>query len=357
VPGPIPYWGAGGVIDHVAEAIFDEPLVLLGEDGAPFFEPGRPVSFLLDGPAWVNNHIHVLRPNALVDRRFLAYALNAADYSAYISGSTRDKLTQEEMWQIRIPELELEDQRCVADYLDRETARIDDLIARRSGLMDLSEERLGAHREHLIWEGNRPRHALRRACSLIRDGTHQPPQRVSEGYALLSVRNLADGRLKLREDDSKISESDYRQLTKTWRVQPGDVALAVVGTLGKVGVVDNLPPVALQRSLAILRARSDMTDARYLYHAVAAPSFGAALWSTVAFSAQPGVYLETLASLRIPLPPLSQQRALARELDDAEEWRRRVARAVESQLRLLRERRQALITTAVTGQLDIPEAA
>ena len=48
VDGPYPYWGAGSVTDYVDDFIFDEELVLLGEDGAPFFDPSRPVSFLIN---------------------------------------------------------------------------------------------------------------------------------------------------------------------------------------------------------------------------------------------------------------------------------------------------------------------
>lgn len=59
--GNYPYWGANGIVDYVNEWIFDENLVLLGEDGAPFFEPFKDVAFIVSGKIWVNNHIHVLR--------------------------------------------------------------------------------------------------------------------------------------------------------------------------------------------------------------------------------------------------------------------------------------------------------
>src|SRR4051812_37522489 len=75
--GEIPYWGANGVVDHVDRPLFSEEVVLLGEDGAPFFEQGRDVSFRVDKPVWVNNHMHVLRPGPRVDARYLVYALNS----------------------------------------------------------------------------------------------------------------------------------------------------------------------------------------------------------------------------------------------------------------------------------------
>jgi type I restriction enzyme S subunit len=101
--GPYPYWGAGSIVDHVDRWLFDEPLVLLGEDGAPFFDPLRDVAFSVTGKIWVNNHIHVLRPLASHRPGYLGHMLNCVDYSSYITGSTRDKLTQDQMMSIRLP--------------------------------------------------------------------------------------------------------------------------------------------------------------------------------------------------------------------------------------------------------------
>jgi type I restriction enzyme S subunit len=101
IQGDIPYWGANGVVDYVNRGLLDEPLVLLGEDGAPFFDAQKDKAFYVDGPIWPNNHIHVLRAND-VRPRFLAYYLNLVDYADFIEGSTRDKLTQGAMDSIPI---------------------------------------------------------------------------------------------------------------------------------------------------------------------------------------------------------------------------------------------------------------
>lgn len=91
--GPVPYFGATGQVGWIDEALFDDDLVLLGEDGVQFFDPTRPKAYLISGPAWVNNHAHVLE--ALhVDRRYLKYFLDQADYQGLATGTTRLKLTQ-----------------------------------------------------------------------------------------------------------------------------------------------------------------------------------------------------------------------------------------------------------------------
>lgn len=124
-PGKVPYYGATGQVGWIDAAIFDEPLVLLGEDGVQFFDPSKSKSYLIDGLAWVNNHAHVLRPKDSVDRRFLNYYLNAADYRGFANGTTRLKLTQSAMRRIPVPVPPLGEQRRIVDLLEDHLSRLD----------------------------------------------------------------------------------------------------------------------------------------------------------------------------------------------------------------------------------------
>lgn len=145
-PGPYPYWGAGSIVDHIDSYLFDEDLVLLGEDGAPFFDEMRDVAFTTTGKVWVNNHIHVLRCNEKADPRWLRHMLNAVEFSAYITGSTRDKLTQEEMMEIRLPLLGIQDQESARNMLDV----IETKISQASEAILAQIELLDEHRRTLI---------------------------------------------------------------------------------------------------------------------------------------------------------------------------------------------------------------
>jgi len=69
--GRIPYYGATGQVGWIDDWLFNEELILLGEDGAPFLDPYKPKAYLIKGKSWVNNHAHVLRaksgiPNAYI---------------------------------------------------------------------------------------------------------------------------------------------------------------------------------------------------------------------------------------------------------------------------------------------------
>ncbi len=102
-PGPYPYYGATGVLDHVEGFLFDEPLVLVGEDGAKW-GAGENSAFPVQGKVWVNNHAHVLRPkrDRLLDR-FLIEILNEADLMPFVTGVTVPKLNQEKLRSIQLP--------------------------------------------------------------------------------------------------------------------------------------------------------------------------------------------------------------------------------------------------------------
>ena len=101
--GVFPYYGATGVLDYVDSWIFNENLVLLGEDGAKWGQ-GEQSAFLIDGKAWVNNHAHVLRPKVeVLDHWYLIYVLNHINLLRFVTGSTIPKLTQKAMAQINLP--------------------------------------------------------------------------------------------------------------------------------------------------------------------------------------------------------------------------------------------------------------
>lgn len=138
--GAYPYWGANKVIDHLDDWLFDEPLVLLGEDGAPFFVPGRDVAFAVDGRIWVNNHAHVLRCGERLIPSFLAAALNCVDYVHFIDGSTRDKLTQGAMGSIHIQVPPLDEQHAIVKHLDDATAEITAIVRKAETELELIQE-------------------------------------------------------------------------------------------------------------------------------------------------------------------------------------------------------------------------
>lgn len=132
--GEYPYYGASGIVDWIDDYIFNEPLVLLGEDGAKW-GAGERSSFSASGKYWVNNHSHIIRPDRKILRdAWLVYFLNMADLMPYITGITVPKLNQERMRSIPIslPPLMIQDELVARmDVLSEQAAELIELNTRK----------------------------------------------------------------------------------------------------------------------------------------------------------------------------------------------------------------------------------
>ena len=116
--GDVPYYGATGQAGWIDKPIFDEELVLLGEDAIDFLNPDVHKAYLISGPSWVNNHAHVLRANReKVLSFFLMEALNAVDYSQFVAFGTRSKLTQGSMMGISVQVPPLVEQKRIVEIV------------------------------------------------------------------------------------------------------------------------------------------------------------------------------------------------------------------------------------------------
>ena len=141
------YYGASGVIDKVENYIFDEPLILIGEDGANLYLRSTPLAFKATGKYWVNNHAHVLKPkHGNID--YLTNMLESLDYTHYITGAAQPKLTSERLMNITVIIPPLPEQYRIANFLDRKTKKIDELIAAEQRKIELLKE----YRQSLISE-------------------------------------------------------------------------------------------------------------------------------------------------------------------------------------------------------------
>lgn len=93
--GSIPYYGASGIVDYVNDHLFDDDLILLGEDGENILSRNCRLAFRISGKAWVNNHAHVLKPNADISIGFLADYLESLNYEHCNTGTAQPKLNKQ----------------------------------------------------------------------------------------------------------------------------------------------------------------------------------------------------------------------------------------------------------------------
>jgi type I restriction enzyme S subunit len=125
IEGNFPYYGATGIVDYVGDFIFDEKLVLIGEDGAKW-DSGEKTAFIADGKYWVNNHAHVIKPNRklLIDE-WIVYYFYFKDLKEFVTGLTVPKLNQGQLKIIPIPLPPLPTQQKIVAKIDAIFAEID----------------------------------------------------------------------------------------------------------------------------------------------------------------------------------------------------------------------------------------
>jgi len=116
--GNIPYYGASGIVDYVADYIFDDNLLCISEDGANLLARTYPIAFSITGKTWVNNHAHVLKFPNLTIQKFVEIYINSIKIDEYVSGMAQPKLNQAMLNKIPIPIPSLPEQQSIVRQLD-----------------------------------------------------------------------------------------------------------------------------------------------------------------------------------------------------------------------------------------------
>ena len=138
--GEYPYYGASGIVDYVADYIFDGDTLLVSEDGANLLARSTPIAFSVSGKYWVNNHAHILKFEKMATQRFVEYCLGSIKLDEYITGAAQPKLNQKALNSIPIfiPQ-SLEDQANIVDsieLLSNETQRLESIYQKKIEALD-----------------------------------------------------------------------------------------------------------------------------------------------------------------------------------------------------------------------------
>lgn len=132
--GEFPYYGASGIVDYVADYIFEGDTLLVSEDGANLLARSTPIAFSVSGRYWVNNHAHILKFDHMETQRFVEFFLESIPLDEYITGAAQPKLNQKALNSIPIPiPGSADEQAQVVDQLER--------VAEQSELLQGSYER------------------------------------------------------------------------------------------------------------------------------------------------------------------------------------------------------------------------
>ena len=317
-PGPYPYYGANGQQGWIDNFLFDEPLVLLAEDGGHFDNPERGVAYLVNGKTWVNNHAHVLRPSNEIDVKFLCRVLENYDLSPFITGTTRGKLTKGGAAEIPVPVPPLEEQRRIAAILDQaETLR----TQRRTALALLDSLTqslfLDMFGDPVANPKGLPICELQRLCTRITDGTHQSPAWQKSGIPFLFISNIVEGQINF-DTHKFISADTHTELTKRCPIEIGDVLYTTVGSYGNAAVVSTKELFAFQRHIAHIKPDRSKLDSRFLAAMIQSPGVRQQVDKVAKGIAQKTVNLADLKGLSVFWPPLPLQQIFATRIASIE---------------------------------------
>ncbi|MHC1705759.1 MAG: restriction endonuclease subunit S [Tenuifilaceae bacterium] len=122
--GSIPYYGASGIVDYVADYLFDEDLLCVSEDGANLLARTYPIAFSITGKTWVNNHAHILRFKNPVNQKFVELYLNSIKLDDFVSGMAQPKLNQAMLNRITIPYPPFNEQQTIVQKISALSAEI-----------------------------------------------------------------------------------------------------------------------------------------------------------------------------------------------------------------------------------------
>lgn len=259
--------------------------------------------------------------------------------------------------ELRIPLPPLEVQRRVAVMLDVETARIDTLIAKNNQVLDLLQVRWQSLLEAAIFgDASTNRVPLWLTCD-VTPGYAFPSAEFQPNGPVRLLRGINVGVGSINWDETVYGEWSTVEPAEEYRLVAGDLVLGmdrpwISSGLRVAKVEASDEPAFLVQRVARLRPHAGL-DRDYLYQVLQSRRFFAAFEPSMTGVSVPHVSGGQIGNFRIPLPSLSGQERLVGELDRADRRARQLRAQVEHQQELLRLRRRALISAAVTGQIDV----
>jgi type I restriction enzyme S subunit len=292
---------------------------------------------------------------------FLFYALQGHRdrLTATASGAIQSYLSRQDFGSLRIPIPPPEAQRAIARYLDRETGRIDAIIAAKRRMAELVEQRWQAVLETAIRNLSRrgQDQPLKYACREVIVGIVITPSAwyTEIGVPALRGVNVSAGDISTEDLVHLTAEGD--DLHAKSRLRSGDVVIVRTGQAGAAAVVPPSLEGANCIDLVIVRVNERALDPYYLELVLNSDWMQKHVEEYSVGTIQAHFNVSAAKDIPVPVPSLSEQAELVTHLrSERRRLRQAVARIFE-QGELLQERRQALITAAVTGDLEIPEAA
>lgn len=345
----------------------------------PCFENGKGalVSGLLNGVGFGTTELHVLNPGSRLDARFLYYITKSVPFrqqgEAAITGAAGQKRVPEEFVRdYPVPVLALREQGTIADFLDRETGRLDALMTAKEQWLELLAEKRRALITRAVMRGLNPAAPLRDSVipwfGKVPEHWEVPPvyarfevqlgkmldeKRIKGTHLAPYIRNVDVQWAKINTFDLPEMDFDEKDRQK-YSLRKGDILVCEGGEIGRCALWNGeFAECYFQKAIHRLRPKSERDLAEF-FILVMRTLVEAGIFSSQAnASTIQHLPAEKLRVLRFPSPPLGEQRAIVAHISAETAKIDALRTATERTIALLKERRAALIAAAVTGRIEV----
>jgi type I restriction enzyme S subunit len=354
----IPVVGANGPIGATDRPNLSQPAIVIGRVGS-----AGAVNVVVP-PAWITDNALVVIPRPeVMDFGYARYVFATVDFAADAAQTAQPLITQTMVRERQVPLLDRRVQRAIADYLDAETELIDRLVANRRQLLEAVAERPWALFVASVVAAKADRVPLRRVLVSISDGpfgsAFASADYADEGAFVVRLGNI--GFAGFRHEPAAFLPLDlYRQFPGC-RVHPGDLLVAGLGDennhAGRACVAPDLGPAMVKGKCFCASVNAAVANPEYLALYLSSSLGVEEVGSTSHGSTRAMINLDIVKSMLVNLPSLQRQEEIVGAVREERKRTDRLVAAIGHQTDLLLERRQALITAAVTGQIEIPGVA
>lgn len=359
------YYGASGVIDKVDNFLFDENLLLIGEDGANLLSRSTPIAFIAKGKYWVNNHAHVLQATEHVLLEFVEIYINAISLVPYVTGSAQPKLSQRMMSKIPVPVPPIEEQqrivetvRSVSEHLGLidalQSQYQDNLATLKSKIIDagiqgklteqLPEDGTAEELYQQIQQERKSQEAsgkikkedlfpdiedqsipfsvpktwlwtyLGNVSYIVRGGSPRPIKQYithdTNGINWIKIGDVEKGGKYIYQTNERISPEGEK---KSRRVYPGDFLLTNSMSFGRpyISQIEG----CIHDGWLLIRNLNGF-DPDYLYYLLSSSYLYGQFTEKASGSTVDNLNIDKVKSAMIPLPPLAEQKRIVAKLEE-----------------------------------------